>query len=142
MDEFKVDGLGDFARALRSLSDNYPKAMKDVTYRLGRELVTEAKAKAKADSRLANKAAKSLRASRRADAVIVSGGGGRAPYFKGAEFGSYRYKQFKSWRGNQFGGWAGGPGYFLHPAIRESGRDIFKHYMDTLDALSERAFPD
>lgn len=142
MDTFEVGGLSDFARALKSLADTYPKELQQITYGLGRDLVLSARTKAAQDSRLSAKAAQSLRASRSTTSVTVSGGGARAPYFYGAEFGSYRYKQFKTWRGNQFSGWSGGPGYFLHPAIRESGATIFHRYMDALDAISDRAFPD
>lgn len=43
--------------------------------------------------------------------TVLYGGKG---YSKGAEFGSYRYKQFKEWRGNQ-----DEAGYFLWPALRQ-----------------------
>ena len=43
--------------------------------------------------------------------TVLYGGKG---YSKGAEFGSYQYKQFKMWRGN-----ADDAGYFLWPALRQ-----------------------
>ncbi len=137
----QIEGLRDFNRALKQVSDQYPKQVKDANYDLAREVATRAKTRAMGEGGSARKAAASLRASRSANASAVSGGGPRYPYFWGAEFGSKRYGQFKAWRGNQWGGWDGGPGYFLHPTIRNDARKLIDDYMKRLDELAAEAFP-
>ena|ERR1700740_47836 len=137
-----IEGLSDFNRALRAVDAEYPKAMRRAGYGLARGLVLAARAQATGMSiRTGSKAARSLRAGTTASNAYVQGGGARYPYFYGAEFGSKRYGQFQSWRGNQWGGWDGGPGYFLHPAIRKQGPALLRVYMAELDRLTDQAFP-
>lgn len=138
-----IEDLNGFNRALRAVGNDYPKTLKKANYDLARGLVMAARRKASARPiGTAAKAAKSLRASRGANYAAVTGGGARYKYFFGAEFGSKRYKRFEAWRGNQWGGWAGGPGYFLHPSIRDDGPRLLESYYETLDELTAQAFPD
>lgn len=150
----EVQGLRDFALALKKLDAEYPKALKDANQDLAREIVKRAKALANTEGGVARKASKSLRAARMADSAVVTGGGARSPEFFGAEFGGKarfgwyeraRYvnsepRQFKPWRGNQWQGWDGGPGYFLHPVIRRDARTLIDQYLKRLDELHSRAF--
>lgn len=136
----EVEGMGDFAKALRAASQSAPEALKRANYDLGSKIVKDGRRKA--STRLEKKAAKSLRASRAASNVTVSGGGARYPFFYGAEFGAKQFKQFKSWRGNQWGGWSGGPGYFLHPAIRANSVESLRIYWDRINEITDEAFPD
>lgn len=137
----EIVGLTDFTRALKVACEQAPKAMKEANYEVADLLVKAAKARARNEPGVAGKASRSLRASRTAAYASIRGGGGRYPYFYGAEFGSKRYGQFQSWRGNQWGGWNGGPGYFLHPAIRAEGPKAIEKYMEKIDALTAEAFP-
>lgn len=136
-----IEGLSDFVAALKRVDREYSASIRDANYRLARKLVDLAKDRARRERGVARKAAKSLRASRSASSSVVSGGGPRYPYFYGAEFGAKQYRQFQEWRGNQWQGWDGGPGYFLHPTIREHAHDLIQEYIKELDELYGRAFP-
>lgn len=83
-------------------------------------IITMAKAEAALEGALPSKAAQDMRASGR-NAIIYGGKG----YSRGAEFGSYRYKQFKIWRGN-----SDEAGYFLWPSIREYRDKAFTEQWD------------
>lgn len=139
----EIVGLADFNRALRNIDGGFAPQLKQANYDAAKALSDAAKAKARSMShRTAAKAARSLRVSRSASYAAISAGGPRFPYFYGAEFGSKHYGQFQSWRGNQWNGWAGGPGYFLHPAIRKEGPKVLRDYMAKIDELTAQAFPD
>jgi len=138
----RIEGLRDFYNALRRVSDEYPATLVRANYDLAKGLVDKSRARARGEPGVARKAARSLRASRSASAAIVSAGGARYPYFWGAEFGALRYRQFQTWRGNQWGAWSGGPGYFLHPTIRDHAVELIEDYLSKLDRLHSQAFPD
>lgn len=138
-----VVGLADFNRALSVAGKEYSKAANRAGYDLARTLVKRAREVASRRSiRTASKAAKSLRVSRGASFVAISGGGPKYPYFWGAEFGARNYRQFEKWRGNQWGGWDGGPGYFLNPTIRQDGPALIRRYMDDIGKVTDKAFPE
>lgn len=139
-DAIVIEGLADFNKALKSLDAEFPKELKQSNYDLAKALVDLARARA--TSGIAKKASRSLRAGRQANAAVVTGGGPRAPYFWGAEFGAKQYRQFKAWRGNQWEQWDGGPGYFLHPTIRDHATELIDEYMKRLDELTAKAFPE
>ena len=139
----RIEGLTDFYRALGEVDKQFPAELRKQGYDLARGLVLAARTKATTRSiRTPIKAARSLRAGTNRQDAYITGGGGRYPFFYGAEFGSKRYGQFEAWRGNQWKGWDGGPGYFLHPAIREKGPELLEKYWQSLDALTAKAFPD
>jgi hypothetical protein len=142
-DSVRIEGLKAFAKALRKADEQFPGALKQANYDLAKEVVDLSKARAGSYSRQAAKAAKSLRAYRQSQQAMVGGGGARYPFFFGAEFGAKRYRQFPSWRGNQWGGWEGGPGYFLHPTIREEATPLIDAYMKRIEELAlDGPFPD
>lgn len=138
----RIEGLRDFYKALKRVSAEYPETLRKANYDLAKAVVVKSKERAKDEPGVARKAAKSLRASRAVDSATVSGGGARYPYFYGAEFGALKYRQFQTWRGNQWGGWEGGPGYFLHPTIRDHAAELISEYFDKLDDLHKQAFPE
>lgn len=147
----RIEGLNQFVKALKVAGDQYPAAMKEANYQAASEIVSAARSRAEAYGGVLGKAGRQgMRASRAATYSAVLLGGARAPYAVGAEFGALRRTRrnrkiiggFKPWRGNRFGGWDGGPGYFLHPAIREEGKHVIDEYMKRVDAISERAFPE
>ena len=137
--QFEIDGLSAFRRELRHLSGDLPDAVKDASVRAAQRLVTAGKSKA--ETAQEQKAAESLRAVRAASYVGVRLGRESTGFELGAEFGSKRYMQFLPWRGNQYAGWSGGPGYFLHPAIRQEGRRILDLYWREIAETARKAFP-
>lgn len=139
----RVEGLDEFRTALRVAYAEYPDAASRASYEVARTIAARARGRAGARGGVARKAAVSLRASRTTTGGALTAGGARAPYFWGAEFGATRYRRFDTWRGNQWRGWAGGPGYFLHPTIRDEARDLIRRYIESVDAdVHRRAFPD
>ena len=141
----EIVGFREFSRELKRLGDDgqWQKDLKAVNWVAAKDIV--AAARRRATDGPARKAvnAGALRANKAVNnASVTLKNTGRTPYAFGAEFGAKQYRQFRSWRGNQFQGWDGGPGYFLHPAIREEGPKILDKYMDEIGKLCERAFPD
>jgi len=138
-----IEGLRDFVKALEEVDKKYPEAVRKANYDVARQLIVAARAEARSvPNGVARKAARSLRAGRAADAATVTGGGPNYGFFFGAEFGAKKYRRFEPWRGNQWGGWSGGPGYFLHPTIREKANELVAEYVRTLDELYSKAFPE
>lgn len=144
-----VEGLAQFTRALaRAGADGTKQEVKQANFDVADKLTQAAKAKAGGLSRQQAAAAQSLRATKTQNYAAVRLGSARKPYALGAEFGSKKLTRngriargFKPWRGNQFNGWAGGPGYFLHPAIREEGPTLIREYMNHIDRMMSEAFP-
>lgn len=143
-----VEGLSDFSRALKQAGEQFPKELQKANVRVTRRIVVKAREIARAKPgrtggrSVQAKAVASLRSGYGLTSAYIEGGGPSAPWFYGAEFGSKRYGQFDSWRGNQHTSWEGGPGYFLHPAIREEGPESIREYMETLDDILGKAFPE
>ncbi len=96
-------------------------------------IIERARATAATEGRLEAKAAEDLK--RGGTGVIVYGGQG---YSRGAEFGSYQYKQFETWKGN-----GDDAGYFLWPSIREfRDEDFINEYAENVLKILKQAFPD
>lgn len=161
--EVKIEGLAEFRKVLAMVADEYPELVKAENVRLAQRLKFKATARAGSIGGTVAKGARSMKVAQNArQAAIIGGTTGsktdRAVFF-GAEFGSKRKTRgrkipintratpkqkhgFKPWRGNQWGGWSGGPGYFLHPTIREDGPAALKAYMTSLSSLERKAFPE
>jgi hypothetical protein len=145
-----VEGLSQFTRALaRAGADSARAEVKQANFDVANRLTEAAKQKAASLSRQQKAAAESLRATKTQNYAAVRLGSARKPYALGAEFGALKKTRrgrviagFKPWRGNQSGGWAGGPGYFLHPSIREKGPELINEYMRAIDRISQEAFPE
>lgn len=160
--KLEVQGLREFQRALALVADEYPEQIKQENVLLANRLKQKAQRRGAAQGGVVAKGARSLKVAQSSrEAAIIGGTTGsrtdRAVFF-GAEFGSKRKTRgrkipvnahaspkqkhgFKPWRGNQFQGWAGGPGYFLHPTIRQDGPRALEAYMEALGRLESRAFP-
>ncbi|MEU9975089.1 hypothetical protein [Streptomyces sp. NPDC051014] len=145
-----VEGLAQFTRALaRAGADGAKQEVKQANYDVADKLTQAAKEKAAGLTRQQRAAAESLRATKTQNYAAVRLGSARKPYALGAEFGAKRMTRsgriargFRPWRGNSFGGWDGGPGYFLHPSIRERGPALIREYMNHIDRLMSEAFPE
>lgn len=131
LDEFRrgldKDAKRDFARLNQQIAD---------------PIAEGARSRARSKGGVAAKAASSIKARRSQEGVSIAGGGGRYPFFWGAEFGAKRYRQFKPWTGNQWQPMEGGVGYFMHPEVHERVRDIDETYLDAIDEFARSAFPD
>lgn len=137
----EVIGLRKFRADLKKISADLPDTLRTFNIYAAERIVTAAKSRAK--TRQQAKAAKSLRAGKSGTEVSVRLGNNTTYAFaRGAEWGARKYKQFPPWRGNQWRSWGGGPGYFLHPAIREVGDTVLEEYWESVRALRKRAFPD
>jgi hypothetical protein len=145
-----VEGLAQFTRALaRAGADGAKQEVKQANFDVADKLTQAAKEKANGLSRQQRAAADSLRATKTQNYAAVRLGSARKPYALGAEFGAKKLTRngrvargFKPWRGNQFNGWEGGPGYFLHPSIREKGPALIREYMDKIEHMMSEAFPE
>ncbi|THA41815.1 hypothetical protein [Streptomyces sp. A1547] len=145
-----VEGLAQFTRALaRAGADGVRDEVKQANFDVADKLTDAAKSKAAGLSRQQRSAAESLRATKTQNYSAIRMGSARKPYALGAEFGAKKLTRkgnvargFRPWRGNQFDGWNGGPGYFLHPSIREKGPQLIQEYMDKIERLMSEAFPE
>lgn len=145
-----VEGLAQFSRALARIgADGLRDEVKQANFDVADKLADAAKSKAAGLSRQQRSAAESLRATRTQNYAAVRMGSARKPYALGAEFGAMKRtgtgriaRGFRPWRGNQFSGWSGGPGYFLHPTIREKGPEFIDEYMQAVDRITQEAFPE
>lgn len=145
-----VEGLSQFTRALARIgADGLRNDVKQANFEVADKLTRLARDKASGLTRQQKAAADSLRATKTQNYAAVRLGSARKPYALGAEFGSVRRTRtgriargFQPWRGNQFSGWSSGPGYFLHPTIREKGEELVNEYMAVIDRISEEAFPE
>lgn len=139
--EFQIEGLTQFTRALKELGGELPKSLRDYNVSAADEIVSQGRANA--HTRQQAKAAKSLRASRSSSYVaVLLGDNSRYAFARGAEWGARKYKQFPPWRGNQWMSWGGGPGYFLHPAVRQVGKTVLDKYWESIRTLRAQAFPE
>lgn len=145
-----VEGLAQFSRALAQIgADGLRSEVKQANYDVADKLTNAAKSKAAGLNRQQRQAALSLRATRTQNYAAVRLGSARVPYALGAEFGAVKRthtgkiaRGFRPWRGNQFSGWSGGPGYFLHPTIREKAPELINEYMNRIDHIMTEAFPE
>jgi hypothetical protein len=144
-----VHGLDDLRRELKKLDEaGLIDGLKDVNQSVAESVVGWARARA--STKLEKKAAESLKASRTAARSQVSFGGAKAAFAEGAEFGADRnrprsvngrnvtgWNQFRAWRGN-----GTEAGFFLFPSIRSHEDQIADEYLDGIEKLMSRAFPD
>ncbi|MEU3618847.1 hypothetical protein ABZ725_41970 [Streptomyces sp. NPDC006872] len=145
-----IEGLSQFTRALaRAGADGVRQEVKEANFQAADKLADAAREKASGLSRQQASAAQSLRATKTQNYAAVRLGSKRKSFALGAEFGSVRRTRagriargFQEWRGNQFSGWSGGPGYFLHPTIREKGDQLIAEYRNNIDRLMAEAFPE
>ena len=138
----RVAGLDAFRRELRKIeSDAGPQGiamLKEANFKVASMVVAKAQTRAASIGPMQAKAASTLRAGRQQARAVVSGGGARAPFFWGAEFGALQFKQFLPWKkpGN------GNTGYFLFPTMKAETQNIIEMYGEELDKIARDAFPD
>lgn len=135
----EVENLAEFRRALKQLEGDYPKQLGKVNQDVAQVVVDEAtdRAQAEGGSYIAALRLRGLRASKAQTAASVVLDGAKAPMIFGAEFGAKTWPQFQPWTGS-----GDDAGYALWPAIRDKQDDAAEMYLEALDELSARAFPD
>jgi hypothetical protein len=139
-----IEGLAELQRELRRLSAEAPKELRKTHLEAAEYVRDRARAKARSVGPMQAKAATTLvaAAEQRYAKVRLGKAGVAWGFALGAEYGARAYPQFPAWRGNQWTDEGGvGVGYFLHPAIRESGDGLLDLYDRELAALTRRAFP-
>lgn len=137
----EIQGLRQFTRALKQTDAEWLRAHREALVDASEELLDAAKAKGAAQGGVAAKAARvALKPVRGVNEAGLRLDGRRYPYALGAEWGALRYPQFRPWRGNQWDAWAGGPGYFVHPAVRDDAPQIIEKFMERFDKILDRAF--
>lgn len=135
----EVKGLADFRRALKALEGDYPKQLGQINQDVGELVVDQAEHHAhdRGGPYLAALRLGGLKASKAQTAARIVLDGVRAPMIFGAEFGAKRWPQFDRWTGS-----GDDAGYALWPAVREKQDEAGEMYLDALDELSRKAFPD
>jgi len=154
-----IEGLTDFIADLKHVEGELDKVVTARGKEFGKRVVVKARAKASSNSQRA-KAAKTLRVNSSARGVTITGGGARAKYFWGAEFGGKRmtmgrklpggleraakkkFGGFERWTGNQYtnAGWGDAPGYFLNPAVNDLSPAEWREYQQDIERLAAQAF--
>lgn len=132
----RIEGLREFAASLKVLEQQLPRELTKANKEAAALLAAEARELGISLGSVAAKAAETVMARASSTGGFVVGGAG-APYFFGAEFGAFAYKQFKGWRGN-----GAEAGYFVYPAIRANEERVVELYADRIEALARIAFPD
>lgn len=136
-DAVRIEGLKDFVRELREVDKAFPKELRLAGKDIAEGVAGKTRASFAGGSGSAPKAAPSVKAGATQTGAYVRIGGDAYPTALGNEFGSVRYKQFPAWRGSD-----AGAGYHLYPTIRASGDEIEKRYMEAIDRVAAKAFPD
>jgi hypothetical protein len=129
----ELEGIRELLKGL-GYAEKHWKDAEDAYFEIAvKSIIERARATARSEGRLEAKAAEDLK--RGGLGVVVYGGQG---YSRGAEFGSYQYKQFETWRGN-----GDDAGYFLWPTIREyRDEDFINEYAENVLTILKQAFPD
>jgi hypothetical protein len=146
-----AEGLNEFRKDLRAAQSQTLKELSQTHKRIGEIVADEAERRApKRSGRLA----RSIKSSASQRDVRVRGGGREVPYFGVQEFGgsvpsrkdqSYPRRRIKPYRGplgRSGPWWDENHGYFLHPAARAKREEILEAYLEAMDELTERVFPE
>jgi hypothetical protein len=139
----EIDDLRGFVRDLRRAGPESAQRIRNVDMKVASLIMDDA-------TTLASERKQSAKAAESLTALSLPGGGAgirlgdaQHQFAMGAEFGALAYAQFPLWRGNQWMSWDGGPGYFLHPAIRQDADKATELYGAEIEKLyGEAAFPD
>lgn len=145
---YEIKGLADFKRELRKINDQLPKELGNVNHDVAQYV--KRRAQGRASTPLEHRAAATMTAARQQRTALIRLGGARNPEALGAEFGAGRNIERHTSRGsvagwNQFRPWRGSgldAGYFLFPTIRDDTPQILDLYLDLIDRLAKKAFPD
>lgn len=133
----RIEGLRDFVKELRQVDTAFPKEMRLAGKDVADPIAAKTRASFAGGPGSARKAAPSVKAGATQTGAYIKIGGGGYPTTMGNEFGSVRYKQFPAWSGS-----GPGAGYHLYPTIRASRPEIEKQYLEAIERVARKAFPD
>lgn len=156
-----IEGLTEFRRALKSVSDDLPKMLQaelkqaaesaaDRARRRyaqqfgagsGRRKTVTTSASGKRSTRTRKGTAGTIRATATQTGASVAFGGARFPWVAGQEFGSNRYRQFFPYTGRGPGG-KGSYGRVIFPAVRDEIEDTEADLLERFNTLAKRAYPE
>lgn len=146
----EVQGLTEYRRALKQVSDDLPKELRRANRDAANLVANEARGRASSVGGVAAHVGPSIRAVAQGTSAAVKWGGARFPMAGGAEFGAGRNVPRQTARGtvrgwNQFEAWTGSnssSGRFVYPAIRARQADVVEAYAAAIDRITKQAFPD
>lgn len=134
-DQVRVTGLKELRRELKAVDAQWPKALQKVNKAIAEDVAEGTRANLAGMGGSASKVVPTVKAlAQQARAQVKAGGKGDSIGERvagGNLFGSNRYKQFPK------------PGqYGIYKALADMKDDIEERYLDMLDDLLKRAFPD
>jgi len=147
----RVEGLRDFARAIRAADRRFSKDLRLAHKETAEHVVQRAKVEAGRAGPQAARAATTLRSRGESLYSVVVFGSPKVPFAFGANFGAYHdrerntargsrlgWNQFPEWGGNQFTG--GANDLFLYRSIRRASLDgsLEREYGQALDRLVQK----
>lgn len=146
-----IEGLSDFRRALRRVSDDLPKLLKEQLKAAAEQAATRAHSRYVAQySRSSGKRGASGASKHTADTIRATAtqsgsgllfGGARYPWVPGQEFGSDRFKQFAPYTGVGPGG-RGSMGRVIFPAVRDEAEGTERTLLAGFNDLARHAYPE
>lgn len=137
-----IEGLTEFRNALKHISGEIPKMLRDELKEAGR--AAEFAAVRNYSRRFTSRSGKtinSIKLRATPTSVALAFGGPRFAWVKGQEFGSNKWslRQFAPWTG-RLG--RGSKGRVVWPAVREEGEQMIEELHDRLNKVARRAYPD
>lgn len=153
----EVKGLTEFRRELRRMSAEFPQAMRLAQKEVADDVAARAQSIASGMGGVQARAAGAIRAyATQAQASVGFPTGGRFPMASVAFWGALRHtgwyaqhryagsrRQHPPWVGNSWDvGVAGQGPRAINPAIAQMLPQIDEHYLQMIDELAKRAFPD
>lgn len=130
VDPIKITGLAEFNRALRKISSELPKELRQAL-NLGAELVVDW-ARPRVPSR-SGRARRSVRATSTRTAAQVTGGGARTPYYPWLDFGGRVGRKRRVHRPFLSGG------RYIYPGYDARKEEVHAEVVRALIELAERA---
>lgn len=137
----RVEGLRELRRELRAIDRQLPQEVRRLNREVGQRIVLpEAQRRARQSrttvkgrrTHLGGRGVATIRVTASQGRAQLVGGGARAPYYAGHEWGSRgAYPQFPI---------ANRGGYILYPAVAAKREEIVEAYGDGLEALMRRVF--
>jgi hypothetical protein len=135
-DSIRITGLAELRRELRALEGKWPSALQKVNKAIAEDVAEGTRSNLASMGGSAVKAASTVKAlaqQTRAQVKVGGGSGVASEVAMGNLWGSRRFKQFPPPKDG---------GYALYPTINAMRTDIEDRYLDLLDDLLRRAFPD
>lgn len=133
-DPVQIKGLREFRNAVRKVDTSMPKDMGRALKEISTDIVEKTRERAQGLPGKAKDSFRGLTARSDQTAAKVTLDATRYPTLLGDEFGSLRFTQFSPWLGNQYQSpFESGPGYALHPTIRDESDNIDHKVTGLLD---------